>query len=122
MFVGLGILGAVLPVLPTTPFLIVALWCFSRSSEKLHNWLYTHSIYGPLLRQWHEHRVIPAMAKFIAVTAMVTSTMYVALFSSAPWYAIVAMGLFIAYSAWYILSKPSVVKVQRKEMDDLNGM
>lgn len=107
VFVVLGLLGAFLPVLPTTPFLIVALWCFAHSSDKLHRWLYNHRIFGPLLRQWHEHSVIPPIAKFSAVTAMTGSMVYMVFFSSAPWGALVAIGGLFAASAWYILSKPS---------------
>lgn len=109
MFVGLGLLGSVLPVLPTIPFMILALWCFARSSKTFHDWLYHHRIFGPPLRKWDQHRVIPPIAKFAAVTAMAASMIYVSLYSTAPWYALAAMGAFIVYGAWYILSKPSQV-------------
>lgn len=106
-FVGLGLLGTVLPVLPTTPFMILALWCFARSSKRFHDWLYHHRVFGPPLRQWDQHRVIPPLAKIVAVTAMVASMVYVVLFSAAPWYLIAAMAVVIAYGAWFILTKPS---------------
>jgi len=110
-FVGLGILGIVLPVLPTTPFMILALWCFARSSEKFHQWLINHRVFGPLLQKWEQHRVIPPIAKIAAVTAMTASMIYVVMFSTAPWYALLIMGIFIAYAARYILSKPSRVPI-----------
>jgi len=106
-FVGLGLLGTVLPVLPTTPFMILALWCFARSSKRFHDWLYHHRVFGPPLRQWDQHRVIPPAAKIVAVTAIAASMVYVVLFSAAPWYAIAAMGVVIAYGAWFVLTKPS---------------
>jgi uncharacterized membrane protein YbaN (DUF454 family) len=108
-FVSLGVLGSILPVLPTTPFMILALWCFARSSERFHRWLYNHRIFGLPLQKWDQHRVIPPIAKIASVTAMAASMVYVVMIYSAPWYAITAMAAFIAYAAWYILSKPNRV-------------
>ena len=62
-FVALGAIGATLPVLPTVPFMILALWCFAKSSEKFHNWLYHHKIFGPQLQSWDKYKVIPPTAK-----------------------------------------------------------
>ncbi|MBF0186733.1 MAG: YbaN family protein [Magnetococcales bacterium] len=108
--VGLGFLGAFLPVLPTTPFLIIALWCFSHSSQRFHDWLFTHPLFGPLLRDWENHRVIPPYAKGAAVTAMTISLIYVAFYSPVPWFGVVGIALFMAWSAWYILTRPSRVE------------
>ena len=78
---GLGFVGAFVPVLPTTPLMLLALWCFSRSSDRFHDWLYTHKIFGPPLQQWQEHRVIPLAAKLIAVFFMAASLVYLFVFS-----------------------------------------
>ncbi len=107
--VGLGLLGAILPILPTTPFMILGLWCFARSSERFHNWLYNHRLFGPPLQKWEEHRVIPPVAKFASVSAMALSMVIVVLYSTAPWYSLAAMGIFLVTAAWFILSKPSRV-------------
>ena len=69
-FVAVGLVGVFLPVLPTTPFILLALWCFARSSERFHHWLYHHPRLGPYARAWHEHRVIPPRAKLLSVTMM----------------------------------------------------
>jgi uncharacterized membrane protein YbaN (DUF454 family) len=73
VFVGLGALGVALPVLPTTPFLILALWAFSASSERFHAWLYHHRLFGPPLRRWHRERTIPRAVKAVAVASMLGS-------------------------------------------------
>ena len=64
---GLGFVGAFVPVLPTTPLMLLALWCFARSSNRFHDWLYAHQVFGPPLQQYREHRVIPLVAKCVAV-------------------------------------------------------
>ena len=109
IFVCTGLLGVALPVLPTTPFMILALLCFAKSSERLHAWLYHHRVFGPPLQKWDQHRVIPPLAKAASITAMSVSLLYLSAFSTAPWHTVAAMGAVIVYGAWYVLTKPSRV-------------
>ena len=67
VFVGLAILGIFLPVLPTTPLLLLALACFAKSSEKLHTWLLTNKILGSPIRHWQETKSITRKAKVYAL-------------------------------------------------------
>ena len=56
---GFAIAGIFLPVLPTTPLVLLAATCFARSYRPFHEWLIAHRLFGPILREWHEHRSIP---------------------------------------------------------------
>lgn len=69
--VALGIIGAVLPILPTTPFLILALACFSKSSPRFHKMLLTNRWFGPILKQWEESRTITRKAKLKAMLLVI---------------------------------------------------
>nr|WP_303049045.1 YbaN family protein [Salipiger sp. HF18] len=67
---GLGIIGIVLPILPTTPFVLLSAFAFSRSSPRLHAALLAHRTFGPLILRWQTERAIPRRAKIMAVTMM----------------------------------------------------
>jgi uncharacterized membrane protein YbaN (DUF454 family) len=75
-FFGLGAVGIVIPGLPTVPFMLIALWLFSKSSQRFHDWLYTHRVFGQPLQQWREHGIIPLKAKLVAVLTMTMSLAY----------------------------------------------
>ncbi|MDH5407715.1 MAG: YbaN family protein [Gammaproteobacteria bacterium] len=107
IFVGTGVIGAFLPVLPTTPFMILALWMFSKSSDRFHYWLYHHRIFGPPLQKWTQHRVIPPMAKMASTSMMGISFIYVVFWSPVPTWGVILTGLLMAYALWFVLSKPS---------------
>lgn len=70
-FVGLAMLGAVLPLLPTTPFVLVAAACFAKSSPRLHKMLLQNKVFGPLIYHWQQSRSIPKRAKIVALLSMV---------------------------------------------------
>jgi len=73
LFVVLGVAGALLPVLPTTPFILLAAACFARSSERFYAWLLDNRVFGPLIRDWRAHRAMPRRAKWVAITAIVVA-------------------------------------------------
>jgi uncharacterized membrane protein YbaN (DUF454 family) len=82
--VGLGFLGLFLPLLPTTPFLLLAALCFSRGSERLHAWLIGHPQMGPIIRDWNEHRTIRPRVKLAAAITLVVLMAPALLFGNFP--------------------------------------
>ncbi len=74
--VALGTLGVFLPLLPTTPFLLLAAACFMRSSESLHGWLLEHRWFGKYIRNYSEHRAITLKSKIIAIAVMWSSMLF----------------------------------------------
>ena len=67
---GFGIVGVVLPVLPTTPFLLLALYCFFSSSQKLYDWLIHHKHFGKYLYNYATYRAVPRRTKIVAIVAL----------------------------------------------------
>lgn len=70
LFLGLGILGIFLPLLPATPFVLLAAACFARSSEKWHRWMLANDTFGPMILNWERNRCISCRVKWIAVVSM----------------------------------------------------
>ncbi|GIX12282.1 MAG: hypothetical protein KatS3mg118_0241 [Paracoccaceae bacterium] len=67
---ALGALGTVLPLLPTVPFLLLAAFCFARSSRRVHDWLVGHRVFGPPIRDWRESGAIGRRAKRLATLSV----------------------------------------------------
>ncbi len=70
---GLAVLGAILPVMPTTCFVLMAAACFAKSSPRFYNWLLASSIFGPMINQWQTTRSMPKRAKIMAITTILCS-------------------------------------------------
>ncbi|HEU0034596.1 MAG TPA: YbaN family protein [Kofleriaceae bacterium] len=104
--VGLGIIGAFLPVMPTTVFMIIAVWAFSKSSARLERWLLEHPRFGPRLVAWREHHVIPMPIKLTAWGSMAAS-LGIMFAARASLYAIAAAAGVMAIGAVYIATRPS---------------
>ena len=106
---AVGVAGVILPGLPGTVFLIIALWAFSRSSHRVHLWLYSHPRFGAGLRAWHRHRVIPTRAKIAAVAAMTLAAgMLIAAFPANAWIPGAGIAIMIAVALW-IVTRPGRV-------------
>ncbi len=84
-FVGMAVLGAMLPVLPTTPFLLLASYFFVRSSERLHRWLLESRLFGPMLQDWHRHRAVRPRVKILALSMLVIAVLCSAILGRLRW-------------------------------------
>ena len=106
-FVAFGVAGVFLPLVPTTPFLLVALACFARSSPALHEWLINHRTLGPYIVDWERDRSIPLAAKFLSVIMMSASLVWLAVGTDAPAIAVWVTGGVLACVAAYIVTRPT---------------
>ena len=88
-FVAIGVIGIVVPGLPTTIFMIAAAACFAKSSPWLHNWLMSHPWFGPIINDWNETRSIPRNGKRLALIMMGVACVY-------TWFVIEALYLKLA--------------------------
>ena len=108
---ALGLLGVFLPVLPTTPFLLLSAAVWVKASPRLYEWLLNHKLFGEYIRNFREHKAIPLHAKIISVV-LLWATMSYCIFviaSDKPWLQIVLVTLATAVT-WHILSYATLRK------------
>lgn len=98
--VALALLGMVLPVLPTVPFLLVAAWAGSRGWPRLEDWLLGHPRHGESIRRWRDHGAVPRRAKWIASLMMVSSALLLAASGAPLWAKHAAPATMAAVAGW----------------------
>ncbi|WP_156292451.1 DUF454 family protein [Serratia oryzae] len=111
--VMLATLGVVLPLLPTTPFLLLAAWCFARSSPRFHHWLLYRSWFGAYLRHWQQHRAFPPGAKWKAVLLIVV-TFAVSLWLVKLWWVRGVLLVILVALLSFMLRLPVIDREQQK--------
>ena len=102
---GLGALGVLLPLLPTTPFLLLAAYAFSRGSERLHAWLLNHRVFGPPIENWRRHRAISTGAKRTALAAMAL-ILAISVVADVPAWALAVQAVILTGVAIFLLTRP----------------
>lgn len=102
--VSLGFIGIFLPLLPTTPFAILAAWCFLRSSRKAHVWLYRQPYFGKALQDWDQHKSISRRSKVIAIISIVISQ--IVMWTQVPWLGLkIGVTIFLIFVSIYIMTR-----------------
>ena len=102
----LGVIGTLLPIMPTAPFVIVAAFAFSRSSARFEAWLLRTPAFGPVIRDWRERGAIAPHVKVISTAAMAGSVP-LGLILGLPWPLFAAQALCLALAAAFVLTRPS---------------
>lgn len=106
LFVAIGAIGVVLPLLPTTPFLLLAGWCFAKSSPRLHDWLMSHQTFGPLIRNWELYGSIDRRSKLIAMVVIVLTPLVTIAIGVSGW-ALASQIVVLAAAATFVLTRPN---------------
>lgn len=108
---SLGVAGIFLPLLPTTPFLLLAAWAFVRSSPRLYDWLMCHPRLGEYIRNFREERAIPLRVKIVSVSLIwLTIGFCIVSVVAEWWWAQVALAVLAAAISWHILSYDTLKK------------
>jgi uncharacterized membrane protein YbaN (DUF454 family) len=115
--VGLGVIGVFVPLLPTTPFLLLAAACFVRSSERLYSWLIHHRWFGDYIRHYREHRAIPLRAKIVTTALLWGVIGYTAIGVVTAWWVrallgVIAVGVTIHILHLKTLTREMLVQAQ----------
>lgn len=96
---GLGLVGVVLPIMPTVPFLLVAVYCFARSNPEWEQRILDHPHWGPQVRDWQERRAISRKAKTLAILAMAAGAVFTWYFLGEPYY-FISIAILVAAGGW----------------------
>lgn len=109
LLLGLAYIGLVTPGIPWSTPTVGAAYCFAKSSERMHNWIMNHKIFGPFLRGWSEKRVFPVKARWLMVLTM-DSSLVIMWFTTHNWKAVVGTGVLMLFVALWALRYPKSVE------------
>lgn len=113
ILVALGVIGIFVPLMPTTIFLILAAWCFARSSRRAEAWLLQHRLFGPIIETWRREQAIARRPKIVAVCGMAAGFL-IFLIAARPalWLAVLVAAILGACAA-YVITRPEPGSARR---------
>ncbi len=118
VLLGVGMAGILLPVLPSTPFVLLAAWCFARSSERWHRRLLESELFGPIIRNWEENRCVSRRTKRVALASMaLAGTASIVFAIDDPWLKI-ATGCLLLLGAGTLLSLKTCAECEDARTDE----
>jgi hypothetical protein len=109
IFIGIAYIGIITPGIPWSTPTVCAAFCFSKSSDRMHNWIMNHKLFGPFLRNWSEKRVFPTKGKWAMVLTMDVSLIIIYITTQNVWYTL-GMGLVMLLVALWAFRYPSSVE------------
>jgi len=104
--VALAVIGVVLPLLPTVPFLLLAAFFFANSSERLHSWILEHALFGPMINDWNTNRAIRPGAKK-AATLSIAAVFLLSLILGAPSHILIIQAIVLSCVLIFIWTRPN---------------
>jgi uncharacterized membrane protein YbaN (DUF454 family) len=111
---GMAYVGIVMPGIPFSVFLVFSAFCFSKSSKRMHDWLYNHKHFGPFLTNWTEHKVFPSKMKYMMLAVM-TSSLAILWFTTYNWKAVLGSGITMAIVAIWAWRYPSTIEEAKEK-------
>lgn len=106
MLVALGVIGIFVPLMPTTSFLILAAWCFARSSRRAEAWLLNHPRLGPVIVAWRQNRAIARKHKAMSIGGMVVGWSLFFITAHPPWWLAALVALALAACSVFVWTRP----------------
>ncbi|MDH3221957.1 MAG: YbaN family protein [Gammaproteobacteria bacterium] len=101
-----AVAGVFLPLLPATPFLLVAVWAASRGSQRVHDWIYDQPLFARLINDWQQQGAVPLSAKWLA-TAMMLGSWLTLIWSGSHWMLVLGMSLFFVCIGGFLWTRPN---------------
>jgi uncharacterized membrane protein YbaN (DUF454 family) len=110
---AMAYIGIVTPGIPFSVFLVFSAYCFSKSSKRMHDWLYNHKHFGPFLTNWVNHKVFPLKMKYMMIAVM-SSSLAILWFTTYNWKAVIGTGITMAIVAIWAWRYPSTIEEAKK--------